>query len=148
MTRTGSDPEQTIYTVVDDDLFSDLATLAGQKIVYAAVWEDSLADLLEAQETGASEQAAVDLDLYLADGVYFELYGALCYPSLEDEPLQGVSAIDTQLSHLVASGVWLQEVAVDEEDSLVLVLGQRHEDVLYLDVGAWTLDEWDEVPDG
>jgi hypothetical protein len=28
-----------------------------------------------------------------------------------------------------------------------LVLAQRHQPVMYLQVGAWLLDEWEELPD-
>jgi len=43
--------------------------------------------------------------------------------------------------------VKLLEVAVDEEDGLVLVLGRGDQPDIYLQVGAWLLDEWEELPD-
>jgi hypothetical protein len=41
----------------------------------------------------------------------------------------------------------LEEIAVDEDDGLVLVIAARHRPELYLQVGAWLLDEWEELPD-
>ena len=87
------------------------------------------------------------MDLYLRDGVYFELYGVVCYPHPDADPMAELAAIEQYLTGCVKAGLALHEVAVDEEDSLVLVLTQHGRPVLYLQVGAWLLDEWQELPD-
>ncbi len=140
-------PEIDLYTEVDDELYEELAALAGEKIVHVEVWEESLGDVMagEEEETG---QIGFDIDLYLEGGIYFELYSTVCYPTIESDPLEGLSTVQSRLAALVKSGVWLEEVAVDDENSLILVLAQRKQPQLYLLIGAWTVGEWDELPEG
>ncbi len=152
MAARRSPPEQGVefYTEVDDELYQELAELTGQRVAHISVWEESVLDAIQPTDleldVEPAGQAHFDLDLYLADGVYFELYGTLCYPSLEEEPRTGLEAVSTWLAHLVHGGLWLEEVAVDEENALVLVLARQHRPVCYLVVGAWLLAEWEELP--
>jgi hypothetical protein len=136
------------FTQVDDEQYDDLVELEGQKIVHAAVWEDALADALADLPDTGNGPAGVDMDLYLKDGVYFELYGTFCYPTLEQEPILDQGLVESRLAALIGSGLWLEEIAVDEEEGLVLVLAQNHQPRLYVQVGAWLLNEWEELPDG
>lgn len=129
---------------VDDETLEQLQSLSGQSIAAAVVWDDSIADALQHDELA---DPAVDMDVYLSDGVFFELYGVLCYPSLESDPLANVSDIQKAVVALANSGVWLEELATDTEDDLVLVLSDRDGPVLYLNAGAWRLEEWEELPD-
>jgi hypothetical protein len=145
-----------LYTHVDDEQYDELSELNGQPIVHVSVWEEGLADSLAAVgRTGSGQQPssvegdeiAADIDLYLRDGVYFELYGTLCYTDLDAAPLNDLTEIEKQLQDLVKAGVVLEEIAVDDEEGLVIILGQRHRPLLYLQVGAWLLDEWEELPE-
>ena len=146
-----------LYTQVDDEQYEELSELNGQPVVFVAVWEEGLAEAMtpperEAEESDASasdakDETAADIDLYLRDGVYFELYGTLCYTDLDAAPLSGLDRIEGQLQAMVKQGLVLEEIAVDEEEGLVLVLAQKHKPVLYLQVGAWLLDEWEELPE-
>ncbi len=143
-----------LYTHVDDEQFDELSELNGQPVVHVSVWEEGLADSITlSQHDGVSpsgttaDDVAADIDLYLRDGVYFELYGTLCYTDLDDPPLADLVLIEQRLQRLVKGGLELEEIAVDEDNGLVLVLAQRHQPVLYLQVGAWLLDEWEELPD-
>ncbi|MEZ4865396.1 MAG: hypothetical protein R3C14_29070 [Caldilineaceae bacterium] len=135
-----------LYTVVDEELYDELAELAGQKVVYVEVWEESLGDLLAAAAEPEAVQDAFDIDLYLEGGIYFELYSVLCYPDLESEPLLGLEPVQERLVTLAKGGLWLEEVAVDEENGLVLVLARQHRVQLYLVIGGWAVAEWDELP--
>jgi hypothetical protein len=141
-------PEIDLYTEVDDELYEELAALAGEKIVHVEIWEESLGDVMAGDEGDASGQIGFDIDLYLEGGLYFELYSTVCYPTIEGEPLEGLSTVQSRLTSLVKSEVLLEEVAVDEEDALILVLAQRQKPQLYLLIGAWTVGEWDELPEG
>lgn len=157
------------YTSVDDEHYDELQTLLGQKVVYGAVWEDSLADALEArsgeqpprpvpapapinaegeedEDLDKNDGPTCDMDLYLEDGVYFELYSVAAYESLEDEPLPNRASIEAALYALLQRKPSLGDVAVDEDDSLVLVLHAGPKPALYLAVGGWVLEEWDELP--
>lgn len=133
------------FTRVDDEQYEELNRLAGEQVVFVALWEESVATAIE--DADAGDGLAVDLDLYLAPGVYFELYGVVCYRGLDDPPLADLGEIDELLQALVQQTGHLSEVAVDEEDGLVLVLGRGDEPALYLQVGAWILAEWEELPD-
>ncbi len=143
-TSTNGADDVDVNLVVDDETLDELTALNGEAIVGIAVWEDSVAQALDA---GELTDSAVDLDVYLESGVFFELYGVLCYPDLDSEPLSGTDAIDRKMAVLVAAGLALEDIAVDTEDSLVLVLGNEGEPLLYLNAGAWRLDEWEELPD-
>lgn len=148
--RESHNDDSQLFTHVDDEQYDELSELNGQPLVYAAVWEEGLADALVSPRTAEAtppNEVAADIDLYLRDGIYFELYGTLCYIDLDGEPLSSLDAIEARLQTLVAEGAVLGEIAVDEEDGLVLVLAQRQRPVLYLQVGAWLLDEWEELPD-
>lgn len=140
-------PEIDLYTEVDSELYEQLADLAGEKIVHFEIWEESLGDVLDGEDEVPEGQFGFDIDLYLESGIYFELYSTLCYPSIESEPLEGIATVQSRLSALAKGGVWLEEVAVDEENALILVLAQRHKPQLYLLIGAWSVGEWDELPD-
>ncbi|HRW11316.1 MAG TPA: hypothetical protein P5121_39730 [Caldilineaceae bacterium] len=136
------------FTTVDDEMYDDLAELTGQKIVHVELWEEALQDTLAGTETDPATQTAIDMDLYLDGGLYFELYGVLCFPDPDEEPLVGYATIEQTLNRLVKQTLWLDEIAVDEEDSLVFVLSQQHKPQLYLMIDGWSFAEWDELPDG
>ncbi len=143
-----------IITTVTDELYAELEKLTEQKVVSFSIWDESLADALagETDENGKIEgpianSSNLDIDLYLQDGVYFELYSAVCFPDLYSEPLNQAEEIESVLSSEIRSGLWLDEVAVDEDNQLVLVLSRNHQTVLFLVVGGWAVDGWDELPD-
>jgi len=133
-----------VFYIVDDEAFDALVELAGGPVAGITLWEDSIADALGQGELIGS---AVDMDLYLSSGAYFELYGVLCYPDVDSEPLAGANVIDQRIAQLMRLGPHLTEVAVDEEDSLVLVLGGKGRTLLFLNAGAWSLGEWEELPE-
>ncbi len=146
MKQPKSERDINLLTTVDDDQYEELAQLAGQRIVHVAVWDESLADALAEAAAEPEQQEAFDLDLYLEDGVYFELYGVFCLEDIDASPLRGQEAFARRLLSLVNQGVWLEEVAVDDEDGLVLVLGRDRTPQLYLVVAAFLLEEWEELP--
>lgn len=144
-------PEIDLYTEVDDELFDELAHLVGEKIVHVEIWEESLGDVLGGDDEDAPAgnkpaQSAFDIDLYLEGGIYFELYSTFCFPTLEGDPLVELATVQNRLTTLIKEEVWLEEIAVDEEDALILVLGQRQTPQLYLLISAWSVGEWDELP--
>ena len=138
--------EMPLFTTVDDETYAELNELAGQRVVQVAVWEDALDEALTATTGDPAEQQSFDLDIYLEEGAYFELYGVTCFDALDGEPWRNYAQVDQQLKALVGRKATLQEVAVDEEDNLVLILGKGNEQVFLL-VGAWLLEEWDELPE-
>jgi hypothetical protein len=133
-----------LFTTVSDEQFDDLMDLTGQQVVHTVLWADSMAALLD--ESASEGDAPFDLDVYLKDGVYFELYGVQCYDSLDSEPYTGYDRLQAHLAHLIAEGLWLDDLGVDEEDGLVLILCRQRRPLLYIPAGAWFLDEWDELP--
>jgi hypothetical protein len=138
--------EMPLFTTVDDETYAELNELAGQRVVQIAVWEDALDEALTATTGDPAEQQSFDLDVYLEQGAYFELYGVVCYDAPDGEPWIGYAQVDQRLKALVGRKATLRELAVDEDDNLVLILGKDSEQVFLL-VGAWLLEEWDELPE-
>lgn len=130
------------FRASDEDL-AELDQLIGERIARVVVWEDSVIDALA---DSAPMDAAADMDVYLENGVRFELYAVLCYASLEEEPYESVHELSARFDAMTEARLELADVAVDTEDDLVLVLAAG-ESALYLNVGAWTLDEWEELPE-
>lgn len=145
------DPDQDLsdqfYTRVDDEQYDQLSELVGERIVLAAVWEESVVDALGDAAPADAASPSADIDLYLACGVYFELYGVFCYTGLDDPPLDDLDLIEEKLTSLVKAGATLGEIAVDEDDALILTLLLDDQPALYLQIGAWILAEWEELPD-
>ena len=142
-----------IYTRVSDALYEDLTELCGQRIIHTHLWEDSLADSLEESNEGdtgnsidTDERIFFDLDIYLEDGIYFELLGTLCYPSLEDEPFMSEKAVRKILRIVIESEACLDQVGMGEDEELVLVLGRPSQAMLYLAVNGWLVADWEELP--
>lgn len=146
-----ADKDLPLMTVVDDETYDELMALVEQRVVHVALWEDSLADGLAGEPVGepagGAAQDSFDIDLYLEDGVYFELYGVTCFDDPDAEAWQGLTASGARLATLVKAGALLNDIAVDEEDGLILVLEASGGKVVYLAVGAWLLAEWDELPE-
>ena len=76
------------------------------------------------------------------------MYGVLAYRNPDQDPLPDRETVARQLTALVKQGLWLDEVAVDEEDGLVLILSRARKPQLYLSISGWSVDEWDELPAG
>lgn len=144
MSKQRKDEQFEFFTEVDDDLLEDLAEVTGQQVVSYSVWDESLAAALDQTQ---ADPAALDIDLYLEGGVYFECYSTLCFVTPDSEPLDSLASVDSFMDKAVRKGIWLDEVAVDEENQLVLVLAQKRTPVLYLVVSGWTLAEWEELPE-
>lgn len=145
MSRTEKDLP--LMTTVDDETYDELVTLIEQRIVHIALWEDSLADGLTDRPADPAVQDTFDIDLYLEDGVYFELYGVACFDDPDAEAWNGLATTGTRLVTLVKSSARLNDIAVDEDDGLILVLEASGGKTVYLAVGAWLLAEWDELPE-
>lgn len=144
--RNGNRQAINLITSVDDATFGELLELERQRIVHIILWDESLADAFADIETDPELRTAFDMDLYLSEGVYFELYAASLYPSFDAAPVQGEEAMAGLLLPLVDAGLWMDEIAVDEEDSLVLILSTEDGSQLYLAIGGCLLEEWDELP--
>ncbi|MBP7963317.1 MAG: hypothetical protein KBG20_18980 [Caldilineaceae bacterium] len=157
LSENGTGGESFINTTVSDELYDELAELEGLQVVGAALWEDSLSDNPDSEEGADGEEAEesidpegrqfVDMDIYLDENVQLELYEVALYTSLDEDPIMGLTAIGTLLSKEIEAGLWLEEVAVDEDEQLVLVMTRQHEPVFYLNVGGWSTSEWDELPE-
>ena len=135
-----------IYSQLDDEQFKMLVkTVEEEKIVGLVLWEESIAD--EEKEKPALEARALfDLDLYLENNLFLELYGTFIFPDPDNDPLHGWQQTGKILQTLIANGVWLDEIAATEEDELILILSQNHKPQLYMNVGGWSIEEWETLP--
>lgn len=139
--------ELPLMSTVDDETYDELMTLVGQQIVHVGLWEDSLSNALAEQAGEPFEPTTFDIDLYLEDGVYFELYGVSCFDDPDAEPWSDAAATQARLIRLVKAQASLSDIAVDEADNLILILSTPAGETLYLAVSAWLLAEWDELPE-
>lgn len=147
-----------LYTRVTNDLFDELTELEGQRVTRVVFWEESLIEELAEQlkaspqdfdiaaQKAATTRTAFDIDLYVEGELYFELYATFCYPTLDSDPLCGYNSTQAHVSRLVDTGLLLDEIAVDEDEQLVLVLAEGNESTpaLYLAVSGWSIDAWQE----
>ncbi len=140
--RGNGDAELDVSFLVDAAALAELEQLVGEAIVHIVVWEDSI---LEAFGDTDFTDAAADIDIYLEDGVRFELFAVLCYTDLNSEPMAEVNELGPRFDSLISQGLQLRDVAADTEDSLVLVLSTQGA-TLYVNAGAWSADEWEELP--
>ncbi len=135
------------HQIVTDELYTELVeSIEGQKVVGLAVWEESLADE-EGEEIPPATRQIFDLDLYLENQLYLELYATYIFDDPESDALRGLDRIGTICTKLIETGIWLEEIAVTEENELVLILSRNHRPHLYLNVGGWSMEEWETLPD-
>ncbi|MEA3334699.1 MAG: hypothetical protein U9R25_02245 [Chloroflexota bacterium] len=130
---------------LSDEAFEALASLKGSAVVGVSFWDSSLADELTEQVPAAEWRSIVDMDLRLDNGILLELYGVLLYPSIGDDPLQGIDRIEETLIGLVDNEGVLVEVAETQEGGLALVFGPETVTEVVLAVGAWVVSEWQDL---
>jgi len=145
--QSNNPKEFPLMATVDDETYDELMTLVGQRIVHVGLWEDSLSNALAEHAGEPAEPTTFDIDLYLEDGVYFELYGVSCFDDPDAEPWSELAAAQARLIHLVRAQARLSDIAVDEADNLILILSTPVGETVYLAVSAWLLAEWDELPE-
>jgi hypothetical protein len=138
--------QEGFHQFVTDDLYNELVdTVEGQKVVGLALWEESLAD--EDEEIAPEERELFDFDLYLENQFYLEIYAAYIFQDPNGDALQGLDQIGKMFSTLIEEGVWLDEIALTEDNELVLILSRNRQPLLYLNVGGWAIEEWETLPD-
>ncbi len=140
--------QPSLHLQLDEEQYAALVeTVAGEKVVGLALWEESIAD--EAAERPEPETRSLfDLDLYLENNLLLTLYGASAFPDPESEPLRGWQRAGKIMQSLVSEGIWLDDIAATEENNLVLVLCRDHTPQLYLIVSGWSAEKWESLPGG
>lgn len=135
-----------LHLQLDDEQYAALVESAvGEKVVGLALWEESITD--EATERpGPDTRALFDLDLYLENNLLLTLYGTSIFPDPESEPLHGWQRAGKIVQSLVNAGIWLDDIAATEEDSLVLVLCRERTPQLYFIVSGWSVEKWELLP--
>jgi len=133
---------------LDDEVYDELVdTVAGERVMGLALWEESVSD--EGGERPTPNQRVLfDLDLYLENKTLLALYGTAIYSDPESSPLRGWQQAGKIVQTLINNGIWLDEIAATEEDELVLILSRNHVPLLYLNVSGWTVEEWETLPGG
>ncbi len=148
MVHTDPSTEPELHTELTEERYRELVEqVEGQRVVSLALWETSLADP-EDVRVPADERAVFDMDLYLENRRCLELYGVHVHRHPSELPLRGLDQLGTIVADLVTQGIWLDEIASTEDGGLVLILARHREPRLYLDVGGWSLGEWDRLPGG
>ncbi len=139
--------DQSLNTELTEEAYEELAELEGSAVIGVSFWDSSLADEMEESEITPEERMLIDIDMYLEDNVALELYGAALYPSPESEPLVGMPALEQALATMIDRESVLDEVAETDDGGLVLVFASGDETTLLISVGAWSVGEWDELPE-
>jgi hypothetical protein len=139
--------QEGFHQFVTDELYNELLeTVEGQKVVGLALWEESLADA-EDEEVDPDARELFDFDLYLENQLYLEIYASYIFKDPNSDALRGLDQIGKMFSELIEEGLWLDEIAVTEDNELVLILSRSHQPLLYLNVGGWAIEEWETLPD-
>jgi len=110
----------------------------------------SMLDFVEGTElTPVADEARVyiDCELYLANQTLLELYGVAVAHDDAEEPLVGLAVINEALEQLADDGAFLLEVASDQDDGLVLTIGNQAGQNILLAVTAWLESTWDTLPE-
>lgn len=139
--------EDVLHTELTDEAYEELAVSEGAVVVGLSFWESSVADELEEEAPTPEQRSVIDLDLYLDDNTLFELFGASLFPPEQSTPLVGVAAIEKALVEMADSESELSEVAQTEDGALALVFAAGEDLKLIITVGAWSVSEWDELPE-
>ncbi len=139
--------DEILHTELTDEAYEELAVSEGAVVVGLAFWDSSLADEIADEAPTAEERVVIDLDLYLDDNTLLELYGASLFAADSQQPLVGLKALEDALVDLADSESELSEVAQTEDGALALVFAANEEPRLIIAVGAWSVSEWDELPE-
>lgn len=139
--------EDVLHTELTDEAYEELAVSEGAVVVGLSFWETSVADELEEESPMPEQRSVIDLDLYLDDNTLFELFGVSLFPADQNTPIVGVEAIEKALVDMADSESELSEVAQTEDGALALVFAAGEDLKLIITVGAWSVSEWDELPE-
>lgn len=139
--------DEVLHTELTDEAYEELAVSEGAVVIGLAFWDSSLADEADEEPPAAESRTTIDLDLYLDDNTLLELYGASLFAAGSQDPLVGLAAIEAALVDLADSESELSEVAQTEDGALALVFGDEDQPKLIIAVYAWTVTEWDELPE-
>lgn len=139
--------EDVLQMELTDEAYDELAASEGAAIAELAYWSASLADELEETTPTAEDRQVIDIDMYLDDNTLLELYGVSLFRAESADPITGLDALEAALIDLAGSGGVLYEVAETDEGDLALVFAVDDELRLILVVGAWSVSDWDELPE-
>jgi hypothetical protein len=130
-----------------NELWQDLVSLEGAPISAIVLWDQSMLDEALDEPVTQSTRAFVDIDLYLANQVKLELYGASITVDEESDPIVGLDDIGETLVRHARAGAIIDEIAAGPEDMLVLVLSNERHETLLVAVSAWLEDVWETLPE-
>ncbi len=130
-----------------DELWEDMLALEGAPISAMVVWDQSMLDEALPEPITPENRAFVDLDLYLANQIKLELYGASIAVDEESDPIIGLDEIGETLARHTRHGAVIDEIASGPEEMLVLILGNDRREYLLVAVSAWLEDTWDTLPE-
>jgi hypothetical protein len=140
------DSEQ-INFKLSDELWEEMIDFEGVPIASLVVWDSSLVDDRLDDPVTDENRIYVDFELYLDDQRMLELYGAAVLEDETSDALVGLDNIGRALSGLAGNGAYIQEIAADQDNSLVLILQDQKNERLLTPITAWLLTTWDVLPE-
>ncbi len=136
-----------IHTDLDEESEEQLDELLGSIVLTMALWEEPLVTALgeEAQDLAGH---LIDLDIYFEDHALLELYSALVFTDDTQPPLSSVNHIADTLARHVEKGIYLGEIAEEEETGAPIFIFHNRKDreVLLILADGWEVDTWDTLP--
>ncbi len=151
MAHSSQPPEEPgdlpIHTDLDEESEEQLDDLIGRIVLTMALWEEPLVTALQ-EEAEDLAGDLVDLDIYFEDHALLELYSVLVFTDDSQPPLSGVHHISNTLARLVEKGIYLGEIAEEEETQAPIFIfhNRKGREVLLLLADGWSVDEWDTLP--
>ncbi|HEY53768.1 MAG TPA: hypothetical protein G4N94_09955 [Caldilineae bacterium] len=140
------DSEQINFKLTDA-LWEEMSEFEGVPIASLVVWDSSLVDDRLDDPVTDENRIYVDFELYLDDQRMLELYGVAVLEDETSDALVGLDNIGRALSRLAENGAFIQEIAADQDDSLVLILQDQENKRLLTPVTAWLATTWDALPE-
>ncbi len=153
MSQTSQPPEEAadlpIHGELDEESEEQLNDLLGRVVLTMALWEEPLVTALEEEDADLLKDL-VDLDVYFEDHALLELYSALVYTDDSQPPVSGVDRIADTLARQVEKGIYLGEIAEEEETGALIFIfhNRKGREVLLILADGWAVDEWDTLPEG
>ncbi len=140
------DEPQTHFKLTDE-LWEELSELEGLAIASLVVWDSSLVDDSLDDPVTDENRIYVDFELYLEDRQLLEVYGAAVLKDETSDAMVGFDTIGRMLGRLAEHGALIKEIAVDQDEGLILILQDHKNRRLLTPVTAWLLTTWDTLPE-
>ena len=139
--------DEILNTELTDDAYEELAVSEGAVVVGLAFWESSLGDEMDEEPPAPEAWSSSTWTSTWTTTRCWSCTTPACSRPTAKSRCRGLDALEAALVDLADSESELIEVAQTEDDALALVFGVEEQPKLIIAVGAWSVSEWDELPE-